>query len=171
MAYYITNGFYFITLGPTGAIKKTTGQEEASSFTLSIDAEEIIKKAPAKTKGYSIIPMDESSGEDNEAAESSGSTGKRKKLTPSMRKVVYAKDHGRCYICGKVVDPDSFEVEHKVPVAKGGTNDLNNLYVACHICNTMKNSMIFEDFMQKISEIASYQLADTVREECAAVGA
>lgn len=169
MAYYITNGFYFITLGPTGAIKKTAGQEEASSFTLSIDAEEVMKKAPAKTKGYSIIPMDESYGKDNEVAESSESSGKRKKLTPSMRKIVYAKDHGCCYICGKMVNPDSFEVEHKVPVAKGGTNDLDNLYVACHICNTMKNSMIFEDFMQKISEIASYQLGDTVREECAPV--
>ncbi len=156
MAYYITNGFYFVKLKKTGGIKKTVELIEATLFNERAEAEKILKKAPAKTKRYTIISMECLKGENVIFA--GDKAGKRKKFTPSMRRMVYAKDHGCCYICGKPVLPACFEIEHKIPLSKGGTNDISNLYTACHICNTMKNSMSFEDFLHKASEIVYYQL-------------
>ena len=34
--------------------------------------------------------------------------------------------------------PDSFSLEHIIPLAKGGTNDLENLAFACQGCNNRK---------------------------------
>lgn len=158
MSYYITNGDYFIRINPNGGIKKTTEQNAATAFPTGEDAERAIKKAPAKTKGYQAIPMQSPAlGKSVDVEDEERDPLKRKKLAPSLRKVVYAKDEGRCYLCGEKVAEDAFEIEHKIPVAKGGTNNLSNLYVACHICNTMKNSMLFEEFMQKVTMIAKHQ--------------
>lgn len=152
MSFYITNGYYFITLKSNGAIRKVSGEEGAYAPLSKEEAERILKEAPAKTKGYYIVPV-----KNNDAWRESSVNGQRKKVTSAVRKIVYAKDQGRCYLCGKPVDEEAFEVEHKIPVAKGGTNNLDNMYVACHECNTMKNSMFFDDFMQKITEIVRFQ--------------
>lgn len=152
MSFYITNGYYFIALKANGAIRKVSGEEDAYAPLSKEEAERILKKAPAKTKGYYIVPM-----KDKESELSKSGSGQRKKISSAVRKIVYAKDQGRCYLCGNPVDEETFEVEHKVPVAKGGTNNLDNMYVACHECNTMKNSMFFDDFMQKITEIVRFQ--------------
>lgn len=57
-------------------------------------------------------------------------------------------DKGRliCGMCGKEVkdygevedDPDLACVDHKVPLALGGTNDPTNLWVLCNICHKAK---------------------------------
>jgi len=37
---------------------------------------------------------------------------------------------------------ESFEIEHIVPIALGGTNALDNLALACRGCNSRKNAKI-----------------------------
>lgn len=62
-------------------------------------------------------------------------------------KRIFGKTSGRCHICRDQLsfnnygNPDSrgsWEVEHSVPRAKGGTNHLNNLYASCITCNRSK---------------------------------
>lgn len=49
-------------------------------------------------------------------------------------------------------------MEHKVPLSKGGTNELSNVFCACHCCNTIKHDIYPKDFMEKIRQIFMYQM-------------
>ena len=40
-------------------------------------------------------------------------------------------------------------MEHKHPIIKGGTNDYENLAIACLTCNLKKSSKTYEQFMKE----------------------
>lgn len=52
------------------------------------------------------------------------------------------RDGPVCGICGEHLDPirEAFEVDHIVPVSKGGTSDLSNLQLAHPACNNAKHA-------------------------------
>ena len=50
----------------------------------------------------------------------------RRRVTPFVAKSVAAKYKWRCAICGELLTPD-FEVDHRVSLQNGGSNDLENL--------------------------------------------
>lgn len=72
---------------------------------------------------------------------------------------LYKRDHGICYICGKVCDWSDFQkidgnfivggtyptVEHVKPLCKGGTHTWDNVKLACFACNTKKGRKSFDD--------------------------
>lgn len=47
-----------------------------------------------------------------------------------------------CYLCLKPIPFGSDNLEHKIPVSRGGTNEYNNLEVACRMCNLSKGNRI-----------------------------
>lgn len=55
-----------------------------------------------------------------------------------LRKQVFVRDGEVCAYCGTTSGP--FEIDHVIPLAIGGTNELDNLAVACRPCNRQKNS-------------------------------
>lgn len=44
-----------------------------------------------------------------------------------------------CYYCGDILLPR--EVEHHIPVSRGGTSDITNLVAACVSCNSQKGAL------------------------------
>lgn len=56
------------------------------------------------------------------------------------RALVLARDRFTCQCCGSRQD---LEVDHLVPVARGGTWELSNLWVLCRSCHYQKT--YFED--------------------------
>ena len=67
----------------------------------------------------------------------------REALPPSIRFAVLQRDGFRCRYCGKGTQsnpPVELEVDHLVPVAAGGDNDLGNLVSACVSCNRGKSA-------------------------------
>lgn len=56
--------------------------------------------------------------------------------------------HGRkCFYCDKKVS--TFEVEHMIPKAKGGSNRIDNLTLSCHSCNQKKGTLTAEEFIKQ----------------------
>ena len=56
--------------------------------------------------------------------------------------------HGRkCFYCNKEVS--TFEVEHMLPKAKGGSNRIDNLTLSCHSCNQKKGTLTAEEFIRQ----------------------
>jgi len=47
-------------------------------------------------------------------------------------------------ISGKVKDKIKLEIDHKVPVSEGGTDDFNNLITSCDDCNRGKSNKIIK---------------------------
>ncbi len=88
---------------------------------------------------------------------------KRKALSHSQRIRVYSKTHGHCYLCGQFVDFDKFEVEHRIPLAIGGTNDIDNLFCSCHECNSMKGNIEHGELFKKMRQIQLHRIENGCR--------
>lgn len=52
----------------------------------------------------------------------------------------------RCTYCGVVLS-DGHHIDHKTPISKGGTNDIENLHYTCPKCNMRKGTMTHEEFL------------------------
>lgn len=63
---------------------------------------------------------------------------------------VYERTDGSCRYCGKKLgwsnygnpgERGAWEVDHSVPLARGGTNQLRNLWPSCVDCNSDKGTL------------------------------
>ena len=61
-----------------------------------------------------------------------------------IRKQVFKRDGEVCTYCGTKIGP--FEIDHKTPVAKGGSDNLENLVVSCRSCNRSKYTNHFPKY-------------------------
>lgn len=59
-------------------------------------------------------------------------------FTPTDVKKMVAAQKGKCWYCSCKLD--SYHVEHRIPLARGGTNGLENLVLACPPCNLSKGT-------------------------------
>ena len=67
----------------------------------------------------------------------------RNKMSDSLRYDVFTRDHNKCCICGRGKnDGVILEVDHIVPVSKGGKTVMNNLQTLCDRCNRGKSNKI-----------------------------
>lgn len=57
--------------------------------------------------------------------------------TPSDIRAMFESQEGRCAYCGIKLDA-RFHVDHIIPVSRGGSNDPENLCLACRDCNLSK---------------------------------
>lgn len=48
-----------------------------------------------------------------------------------IRKAVLLRDLYRCAVCQRIVDGREAQVDHRIPLADGGTDDLDNLQTLC----------------------------------------
>tara|TARA_Y100001934_G_scaffold135181_1_gene163343 strand:- start:322 stop:540 length:219 start_codon:yes stop_codon:yes gene_type:complete len=62
-------------------------------------------------------------------------SNKRKPLSKKIRFEVLKKFRFKCAYCGASAPDVLLEVDHILPVAEGGTNELTNLIAACKPCN------------------------------------
>lgn len=63
-------------------------------------------------------------------------------LWKRLRAAVFARDHYTCRYCG--VQVENPHCDHVIPVARGGSNHLDNLVTACPACNLSKHAMTLE---------------------------
>ena len=60
-----------------------------------------------------------------------------------LRKEVFKRDNYTCVECGaRKSDGATLHVDHKIPVSKGGTDELDNLQTLCSDCNLNKSDVI-----------------------------
>jgi 5-methylcytosine-specific restriction endonuclease McrA len=61
------------------------------------------------------------------------------------RRVVYDRDDGKCYMCGKELPFNGFDLEHVIPLARGGNHTYDNVKVACRSCNARKHTKLLKE--------------------------
>lgn len=77
----------------------------------------------------------------------------RIQIKKPTREVVYENSGGKCGLCGRDVSLDDFTIDHVVPIARGGTNEIDNLQACCSRCNKLKSDMKNEELMQSMTRI------------------
>jgi 5-methylcytosine-specific restriction endonuclease McrA len=63
----------------------------------------------------------------------------------AIRQKLYRRDGRKCCYCG-VHQRRGLHVDHKVPISRGGTNDMSNLVLACSSCNLSKGARTPEEW-------------------------
>jgi hypothetical protein len=67
----------------------------------------------------------------------------RPTIKPSLRWSILERDHQRCTVCGRAANIHtgvSLEIDHILPVSKGGSDDPSNLRTLCKDCNRGKGA-------------------------------
>lgn len=64
-------------------------------------------------------------------------------FTKSIRHEVLKKYNYRCVECGVTNQTSSLQIDHILPVSRGGTDELDNLQILCETCNLAKKNRIF----------------------------
>lgn len=60
--------------------------------------------------------------------------------TPKQIQEQFTRQKGKCYYCR--VKMEKYQIDHVVPVSKGGSNDISNIVLACPPCNQQKNDRL-----------------------------
>ena len=144
MALVLTNGQCYIATKKSGGIIKTPYIEEAQRFSSMYSANRKLQKAPGKCRGYYILKI--SNGK------------KRRKYSTDVRKMIYTKASGRCVLCGNKILFEDMTLDHIIPLAMNGPDEVENLQCACKFCNGAKASALPEEFIDRISNIFLYQM-------------
>jgi 5-methylcytosine-specific restriction endonuclease McrA len=84
------------------------------------------------------------------------STIKRNSATRDKHRARIARDKPACHICGNPIDytlphldPMSYVVDHVKPLAKGGTDTLDNKKAAHRSCNSTKRARLVAPIVRR----------------------
>ncbi|NJO85681.1 MAG: HNH endonuclease [Synechococcaceae cyanobacterium RM1_1_27] len=65
-------------------------------------------------------------------------TPQRIPIPTSVRGYIFTRDKHQCQGCGKRDPKPNIQIDHIIPVAQGGSNDISNLQTLCRQCNQQK---------------------------------
>jgi 5-methylcytosine-specific restriction endonuclease McrA len=79
-------------------------------------------------------------------------------FTPAEWLELVALYGGRCAYCGST---DPLEADHRIPLARGGSNLIENILPACHSCNARKHLMSEAEFRARRASESTDDLQST----------
>jgi len=74
----------------------------------------------------------------------------RRPLSKKLRFEVLKRDGYVCQYCGHGAPKVVLHIDHIVPVARGGSNDIENLVTACEACNSGKRASFHDDQLGEV---------------------
>lgn len=66
-------------------------------------------------------------------------------LLYNINKDVYGKI--TCEYCKLPLETSNITIDHKTPLCRGGNNEITNLAIACHSCNSKKHTKTYAEFI------------------------
>lgn len=79
--------------------------------------------------------------------------GSTRLVPTARRKEIYKRDQAKCYLCKTHLGFHEFELDHLIPVSRGGDSSPCNVAVSCRKCNRSRGSRIGIDQLSKIYEL------------------
>lgn len=138
----------------------------------NIDIQQHLDKRVRELRYHYHVPLRRKGGKSvyvfqGVRTDGAGETGR---ITSKVRATVLHRAHGRCQMCGRTVADDDIklQVDHKIPRNWGGTDDIDNLWALCELCNGGKRDFFatFDDDQMKaiMSKESVYErIAETLK--------
>ena len=77
----------------------------------------------------------------------------RRPFEPGQKEALFRRQDGRCMYCGAERDIREFQIDHMVPVVRGGPHEMANFQLLCGPCNNRKRDYTDEEFRQRFREL------------------
>ncbi|MBD3581714.1 HNH endonuclease [Flavobacterium selenitireducens] len=133
----------------------TIGREELTNLTQVLEWQRVIRNL--RQEGWDIQSLREGYVLHSDVKRET--VIRRVAISNKLRYSVLQRDNSKCRRCGKTVeDGVKLEVDHKLPVDWGGSNDIDNLWTLCHECNGGKKhffSDLDQDVMKEVMKESS----------------
>lgn len=68
---------------------------------------------------------------------------KSRYISSTVRFAILNRDNYRCVACGANAKETKLQIDHIIPVSKGGSNNLENLQTLCVDCNRGKSDRLW----------------------------
>lgn len=149
----ITNGNHYINFDEIGRVRKVASFQEARKYHNLENVIAMMENKPSQTGGYSVYNLD-----NKQYIFSMPYKAKRHSFSLDKRKRIYARGKGKCALCGKKIPFDDFTVDHIIPLILNGSNEEDNLQIACFDCNSCKGGIAPEIFLDRVTQIFMYQM-------------
>lgn len=150
---------YYITHDSNGKIIKTRDIAQAEDFEIIQRAIDMMQCNSSKTKRYYVY--DTSTYKicyGYRRVNNYVKKPKRKQYPKAVKKMLYNQAEGRCQLCGRKILLSEATYDHIIPLSVGGIDDVDNLQIACHICNYTKNSYLPDEFQDRVFDTLCYQM-------------
>ena len=85
----------------------------------------------------------------SEATRRARKAGSNGRVTIDQIMVLWRQQQGKCVYCGAAL-LDNYEIDHKTPLARGGTHDFSNIQLLCASCNRKKHTKTHTEFLRQI---------------------
>jgi hypothetical protein len=69
---------------------------------------------------------------------------------PDLRVAIFEAFEGKCFWSGRDVQQDAFHVDHVVPVAKGGKDEIENFVLSDPDINKLKSDLMDTDLVDRV---------------------
>ena len=77
------------------------------------------------------------------------------RTTKKIKEQILHEADNKCEYCGVKLDINNMSIDHKIPLSKGGSNDISNLAAACRSCNMVKADKIIDSIPNPIVKQAA----------------
>ena len=81
----------------------------------------------------------------------------RRRLSDDLKRKLCQDQDYRCMYCGRKRALRDFEIDHKNPVQRGGSDSLRNLQVLCPPCNKRKGNQTDREFRRRYREVLPHR--------------
>lgn len=105
------------------------------SFFISILYKWLRKSGHYKSNILDIIF--EKSKNNNNTFNSKLTSLQKRNVSGQTKKIIASNQQWKCGICNNLMDY-TYEIDHRIPLFKGGTNDISNLMALCRNCHGKK---------------------------------
>lgn len=73
----------------------------------------------------------------------------------------------KCYLTGQEIDitKDNYELDHKIPASKGGSNELENLGITIREANQAKSDLTISEFLDLCEKVLKHHNYTVIKPE------
>ena len=84
----------------------------------------------------------------------SGMDSSERVLIPkAIKEEVFRRSGGTCEICGKPISRFQYSIDHRIPLSRGGTNNIDNLRAVHPTCNKLKGNFTDVEMKKVVTNV------------------